>query len=495
MFNKLQNNKKLLAAVICGVTVIGYWMTKNGESASADVSYQTAALTRGDIESIVNTAGTLNPVVTVEVGTEVSGLVSELNADFNSEVKSGDVIARIDDRTIQARLRQSEADLASSKASLEQTKANMAKAEADLVLASSDLKRQQELRDRQLNSQVDLDQAIAAAENAKANLAVSKAQIVSAEANILQSQAQLEQSQLDLERTVIRSPVDGTVIDRQVDIGQTVAASLSAPTLFQIAQDLTKMQIEADVDEADIGKISEGQLARFTVDAYPDATFDGEITQVRKASTITSNVVTYKVIITADNRRQQLLPGMTANVNIILGIQNDALRVTNGALRFNPPEGVVTASSQANRENAELASALEQMDLSDTDTKKVLTIASEMSAAIQEIRESSQEGGFDRNALTSIRDKMASQLEVFLDTEQLATVQSAMRGGGRGQGGGRTQGRGDGYSPGQVWILDDGTPRAISLRTGLSDDQYTEVVTNDLSEGDEVIVRVSRTTQ
>ena len=497
MFNKLLQNKKLLAAVVCAIIVVGYWLKSGNGPADTEVSYQTAAITLGNIESIVNTAGTLNPVVTVDVGTEVSGLVSELNADFNSEVASGEIIARIDDRTIRTRLKQSEANLASAKASLEQTKANFIKAEADLRLAETELKRQQELRERQLNSEFDLDQAIAGAENAKASLAVSKAQVVSAEASILQSEAQLEEAQLDLERTIIRSPVDGTVIDRQVDIGQTVAASLSAPTLFQIAQDLTKMQIEADVDEADIGKITEGLTARFTVDAFPDSSFDGEVTQVRKASTITSNVVTYKVIITADNRRQQLLPGMTANVDIILGTKNDALRVANGALRFNPPEGVATSTADSNEPNAELVAAVEQLGLSDSDAKKVLSISSDMTAAIAKARESAQDGEFDRTALTGIRDKAVAELEEILDTEQLAAVQTAMRG-NRGQGGGRGQGgqnRGSGYSQGQVWVLDGDQPRALSLRTGLSDDQFTEIVTTELSEGDEVIVRVSRTAQ
>ena len=364
MMQKLASNKKLILSLLALALGLTYWYLNGNTAGNDGVSFQTSPLTRGKIESIVNTAGTLSPVVTVDVGSEISGLVFELNADFNSEVKKGEVIARIDDRTIRARVKQSEADLASSKASLEQQRANLTKAEADLILANAELKRQQELRTRELNSQVDLDQATANAQNAAADLELSEAQIISATATILQREAQLEQSQLDLERTYIRSPVDGTVIDRQVDIGQTVAASLSAPILFQIAQDLTKMQIEADVDEADIGSISEGLPVRFSVDAFPENSFTGEVTQVRKASTVTNNVVTYKVIITADNERQLLLPGMTANVNIILGEKEDALRVANGALRFNPPEGVAIVTEERD-EAAEREATIAALGLSD----------------------------------------------------------------------------------------------------------------------------------
>lgn len=391
---------------IAGIAIIGaiYWLYPNEQSSDAINGYQTKALSTGDIVSLVNASGTLSPVVTVEVGSELSGLVSELNADYNSEVTRGQIIARIDDRTIRARLKQNEADLAASNASLTQQKANRLKAKADLKLAKSEYARQKELRVKGLSSQSDLDKAEATFLIAEAQLELSYSQITAAEATVLQRKAQVEQTRLDLERTYIRSPVNGTVIDRQVDVGQTVAASFSAPVLFQIAQDLTKMQIETDVDEADIGKVAEGLPVRFSVDAFPDRHFTGEITQVRKASTVTSNVVTYKVIISAGNPEQKLLPGMTANVDIILDEKNQVLRVDNSALRFSPLD-------TKNRKK----------------TKPVPT----------------------------------------------AYDSAAMR-------------------PGQVWVLKGGKPAPIEVTVGLSNDQYTEIQTAELKDGDEVILRPAR---
>lgn len=505
----MRTNKKILILAACAILFAGYWFLGREDSENAELSYTTSPLSRGKIESIVNTAGTISPVVTVEVGSEISGLISELNADYNSEVKSGDVIARIDDRTVRSRLKQAEADLASAIASLAQQKANYIKSEADLTLARAELARQKELRARELNSQVDLDQAIATAKIAEAELEVSAAQTTAAEANILQSEAQLEQAQLDVERTYIRSPVDGTVIDRQVDLGQTVAASLSAPTLFQIAQDLTKMQIEADVDEADIGKVAEGMSARFSVDAFPESTFDGVISQVRKASTIANNVVTYKVIVTADNRRSQLLPGMTASVDIILGVEDDVLRVANGALRFNPPEGEAAEAASSGREdssNAQLAATIAELGLSDDQAREVSEAVEEMTASIRASRSAETDGGSadtdgeasgerarpDRTAFAATRQKLNDRLSEFLNEEQISAVLSAMRGGSE-----RSRNRAsDEFSTGQVWIVnEDGKPQAVTLRTGLSDDLYTQVVSEDLTENDEVIIRIARTAQ
>jgi HlyD family secretion protein len=475
----------------------------------------------GRIESLVNTAGTINPVVTVKVGSELSGLVSELHADFNSEVKSGEVIARIDDRTIRARLRQIEADVASARASAEQQQAGLTRARADLELATSEINRQRELIARQLVSQADVDKAEANLKISAAQLEVAKAQVTAAQATILQRQAQLEQTQLELERTYIRSPVDGTVIDRQVDIGQTVAASLSAPTLFVIAQDLAEMQIEADVDEADIGQINAQQTARFTVDAFPDRTFEGHVTQVRKAATVTSNVVTYKVIIGAANPRHQLLPGMTANVNIVLGEKDGVLRVNNSALRFNPP-GVDAAPGAAgfgaavgDRVNALAA----ELKLNAEQRKAVEAALQGMQAAVAEMSDSFQGGpgfggppGNPRERIAQVRQRMINQLNGVLSADQLAKLEQSLGGQGGGFGGpggpaggagaavgsggqGGPGGRGGaapGMRPGRIWVLENGTPKSVRVFVGLADSQYTEVVSQDLKAGDEVIVRLAR---
>lgn len=495
--------KALSAGAAIVAAAAGYWFYSAEDNNNTIVGYQTQALSVGRIESIVNTAGTISPVVTVDVGSEVSGLISELHADFNSEVKSGQVIARIDDRTIRARLRQTEADVVSARASIQQQKANVMRTQADYELAVTEARRMTELFARQLSSEADVDRADANVKITEAQYEVAQAQLAAAEATLLQREAQLEQTQLDLDRTYIRSPVDGTVIDRQVDVGQTVAASLSAPLLFQIAQDLTKMQIEADVDEADIGEVREGLMARFTVDAFPERTFTGVISQVRKAATITNNVVTYKVIVNAENPRQQLLPGMTANVNIVLGEKNDVLRVSNSALRFNPP-GVEREDDREFRFDAD--ERLEQLDaqlnLSDEQRKHVEGALRSLEEAMADMRSGFQGGGgfgggppgFNNNAaqMQQRRQSIMNQLAGALSPEQLGMIEQTLPGGGGGPSGGR-DGRDPDMRPGQVWVLeDDDQPRMVRVRTGLSDDQFTEIESNELETGDHVIVRLQR---
>jgi HlyD family secretion protein len=499
---------KYIILVAAVVAAGAYWYVGRQAETTGAVSFQTQAVTTGRIESLVNTAGTINPVVTVDVGSELSGLVSELFADFNSEVKSGELIARIDDRTIRARLRQIEADVTSARASLEQQKANLNRARADLDLARSEAVRQRDLIKRELVSQADLDRAEAGFKVAEAQVEVAQAQLTGASATVLQREAQLEQAQLDLDRTYIRSPVDGTVIDRQVDVGQTVAASLSAPILFQIAQDLTQMQIEADVDEADIGQISEGLEARFTVDAFPDRTFIGRVTQVRKAATITSNVVTYKVIIGADNPRQQLLPGMTANINIVLGEKDNVLRVSNTALRFNPPgvEQQQNGGGFANGMSERVGQLANELGLNADQRKAVEAALGEMQATIEQMRSGGGfggpggfpgggggfGGGDPRERFAQMRQRMTNQLAGVLTPDQLARFEQSFAGPGGQGGGGPRDPATAGMRRGQVWVLDNGQPRAVRVLVGLSDGQYTEVVSDDLKEGDEVIVRLAR---
>ncbi len=499
--------KTILASLAVIAAGAGYWYYTRDAESVANLSYQTQAASIGRIESIVNTAGTISPVVTVDVGSELSGLVSELDADFNSEVKSGQVIARIDDRTVRSRLRQIQADVASAQANIVQQQANVTRARADLKLAESELARQRDLSARQLTSRADLDRAEATLSVTGAQLELAQAQLLGSRATLQQREAQLEQAELDLERTYIRSPVDGTVIDRQVDVGQTVAASLSAPILFQIAQDLTKMQIEADVDEADIGQVSEGLTARFTVDAYPDRTFTGTVTQVRKAATITQNVVTYKVIVGAENPRQQLLPGMTANVNIVLGEKDGVLRVNNSALRFNPP-GVepAQAGGVGNGMDERLAQLTAELDLNSQQRQAVESAFGDMQSAIAEMRQGAQGGGgfpgggggFNnaRERMQQMRQRMTNQLTGVLTPDQLAKLEQSL-GGGFGGGGGRAPGGGRdpataGMRPGQVWVLRGGEPTAVRLLVGLADSQFSEVASQELQEGDEVIVRLAR---
>ena len=501
----MRSYKPVLVALAV-IAAAAYWFLGGNAESVSGTGYQMQAASIGRIESIVNTAGSISPVVTVDVGSELSGLVSELHADFNSEVESGQVIARIDDRTIRARLRQIEADVASASANIAQQEANVNRARADLEFAETDVARQRELIARQLASQADLDRAEANIKITAAQLEVARAQLTAAHAAIAQRQAQLEQTQLDLERTYIRSPVDGTVIDRQVDVGQTVAASLSAPILFQIAQDLTQMQIEADVDEADIGQVNEGLVARFTVDAYPDRTFTGRVTQVRKAATVTNNVVTYKVIIGAENPRQQLLPGMTANVNIVLGEKDDVLRVNNSALRFNPPGVDADANNGDGGMTERLDSLTSELGLDREQRSAVETALEDMQAAINEMREAAQGGGGrgfpggnrtnPRERFQQMRQRMTNQLTGVLSAEQLAKFEQSFGQGGRGGAGGGSGGSRNpelaDMRPGQVWVLDNDEPRAVRVLVGLSDAQFTEIVSQELVDGDEVIVRLAR---
>src|SRR6266704_3929571 len=273
-------------------------------------NYQISIVTRGPITQAVTATGTLNPVVNVQVGSQVSGNIAKLFADFNSQVKAGQVVAQIDPAIFQATVTQDEEDLASAQAALELAK----------VTAS----RTQELFARKTSSQADLDQAMATLHQAEANVKIK--------------QGALDKAKADLEHCTITSPIDGVVISRSVDVGQTVAASLQAPVIFQIANDLTKMQIDANVAEADVGVLEVGQEVDFTVDAFPTRTFHGKVVQVRNAPITVQNVVTYDTVIGVSNPDLKLKPGMTANVAIIVAHKDNVLQIKNAALRYRPPD-------------------------------------------------------------------------------------------------------------------------------------------------------------
>jgi HlyD family secretion protein len=286
--------------------------------------YQTATVTRGPITQAVTATGTLNPVLNVQVGSQVSGNIAKLFADFNSEVKAGQTVAQIDPALFQATVTQAEGDVANAQAALELAKVNAS--------------RTQELFTKKNSSQQDLDTATA--------------NLHQAEANVKIKQGALDKAKADLDHCTITSPIDGVVISRNVDVGQTVAASLQAPVIFMIANDLTKMQIDSNVAEADVGVVTNDQTVDFTVDAYPTRTFHGKVVQVRNAPITVQNVVTYDTVIGVSNSDLKLKPGMTANVSIIIAHRDDVLKVGNAALRYRPPEGIATeakASPSASR--------------------------------------------------------------------------------------------------------------------------------------------------
>lgn len=301
-----------------------------------EYEYVSETVTRGEVLRKVSASGKVRALNTIKVGTEVSGQVTKVYVDFNSVVKAGQVLAEIDPTRVNARVQQSEAQVALARANLQQTVANVARARSELEIQERDFARQKALADRGFVSKAGLDIAQSKLNSARNALQVALAQTQSGNAQIRQGTAELSSAQLDLNRTVIVAPASGVIINKLVEPGTTVAASFQTPNLFEIAADTTKMQVEASVDEADIGQVKEGQNVRFTVDSYPQDVFIAKVRQVRQAPVETQNVVSYLVIIDVDNLDGKLLPGMTANVEIITGAKLNALRVPTNALRFRP---------------------------------------------------------------------------------------------------------------------------------------------------------------
>ncbi len=311
----------LIVVVIAAVTVsLAAYYTSTG---SAPVTaFTTAGVTRGDVIATVEATGTLQAVETVEVSTQVSGTIKSLEADFNSRVKAGQIVARLEPSLFETQVEQAQASLLRLQADTERARVSVDDAEVKL-------QRAHELWDRQLIPKTDL-------ETAEANARLARASVKSAEAQVAQAQASLNQTQVNLGHSIIRAPIDGIVISRNVDVGQTVAASTSAPTLFVIAKDLAHMQVNASIDESDIGRISAGQPVVFRVDAYPQDRFSGRVSQVRLAPVVESNVVSYVTIIDVPNPDLKLKPGMTANVTVEIARADNVLRVPSSALRFRP---------------------------------------------------------------------------------------------------------------------------------------------------------------
>jgi HlyD family secretion protein len=338
-----------LAVLLVAAVALGGWWSQRG--AETDAGYKTAKLERGPLLAAVSSSGTVNPVRQVVIGSQVSGQIKEMRVDFNSEVRQGQVIARIDPQVFTYRVNQATADLESTRAAVLNAQANVGAATAavsrarlDADNAQRDRLRKQELLDKQFVSQADFENsrnlAGTLAEALKVSLAqleVARAQVVSAQAVVRQREAALSQARFDLERTEIRSPVDGVVIKRSVDVGQTVAASLQAPELFIIARDLSDMQVEAAIDEADIARVRIDQKVTFTIDAFAGRSFEGRVGQIRKAAVSAQNVVTYTVVVAFANPNAAVLPGMTANVRIVTEVRDNVLKVPNAALRVRLP--------------------------------------------------------------------------------------------------------------------------------------------------------------
>ena len=503
----------LLAVVV--VAVVGWRVLSHGKVAK--VSYEFAEVDKGTVEKSISSTGSVAALVTVDVGSQISGQISELKADFNTQVKKGDLLAVIDPQTYQQRMNSAQADLSVAYASLGTQQANLRKAQTPLDQNRRDYERSKQLAESKLISQSALEDSRKAVALSESDLAIAEAQIKNAEASVQTRKASLEQARIDLSRTQIRSPIDGVVIQRSIDLGQTVAASLQAPVLFKIAQDLSQIRIEAKVDEADIGSIKQEDAATFTVDAFPEQTFSGRVAQVRLASTTVQNVVTYSVMIQANNPRQMLIPGMTANVRIVTARRENVLRVPNDAARFQPPQArAATANNdpaggfpgaggggfpggggggggfQGGGFNNDL---VQQLGLTEDQQKKLDKARQELFAQLRNQQGGNGPaglgggggpggggfggGGFNNGQQQAVRNRFENMMASVLTPEQMEKFRAL-----RNQRGGQAQSR-----RGTLWTLEAGAPKAHEMRLGVADDRYTEIVEGDLKEGAKVIVR------
>jgi HlyD family secretion protein len=442
-------------AVILAAGAAGLWYYFDNKG-DRQPEFSTIKPTRGDIIQAVTATGDLQPVVTVDVGAQVSGQVKEVLVDFNSKVKAGDVLARIDPSPAEQKLRQAQADLES------------AKANNQLLKISAE--RTRELSKKNLVSQSELDTA--------------EAQLAQSNATLLTRTALVENAKLDLEHCTITAPIDGMVLNRNTDRGRTVNASMNAPTLFTLVNDLTKMQINAAVAEADVGSITDGQEVNFTVDAFPNRTFHGTVRQVRNAATTTQSVVSYATIIDVNNDDLKLKPGMTANVSIVIAQKTDALRIANAALRARIPAELLPKTDAA----AKTAPAAAAKAAAPQDTRTALRAA---------MTEAGIQFGTPPTAEQTEKFKKIAK-DKGLEDEQIDRMLGFMTRGGPGGGGRRNGGSGDrGFSTTVVtrtlYKLLDGPEKKIepvTVRLGISDGINTEVL-NGLTENDNVITSVT----
>jgi HlyD family secretion protein len=492
---------KRAAIIVLAIALLaaGGWYWYDSRSGEGEVRYRTAKVERGPIAAVVVASGTLNATTTVQVGSQISGQVQNIYADFNTTVKKDQVIARIDPSTFELRVNQARADLDSAQSAVAVARSNEAAAQAalgqvkvNLADAQRDFERKKALVDKNYISGAELDKARTVLDSTReqlkaveAQLKVTQAQISSAQAAVKQRESLLKQAQVDLERTVIRAPVDGTVILRNVDAGQTVAASLQAPVLFTIAQDLRDMQVEAAIDEADVGRLRVGMAASFAVDAFPRRGFNGEIRQIRKSPLNVQNVVSYTVVISAANPDMALLPGMTANVRIAVDSRENALKVPNAALRWRPagslpenPKNGDAPPQQAGGAAVQQFRARIQSDLKPSDAQRMQIdeIFNDSRQKFARVRDMKGDGERRREA-EKIRAETNARIAELLTPEQRPAWERLLaESGSRGP-----------SAAGRLYLLENSQPKAVDVRLGLTDGTSTEVVSG-LAEGAEVVI-------
>ena len=497
---------KAIAILVLAALAAGGWYWYAQRAAAGDVKYRIGKLERGPIQAVVVASGTLNAVTTVQVGSQVSGQILEIFADFNTQVKKDQVIARIDPQSFELRVNQTRADVDASRSAVAVATSNLAAQKAEvgrvkvaLADAERDLNRKKTLVDKNFISPAELDKAKTLYDSTREQLKaveaqsqVSESQIASAQATVKQRESLLKQAQVDLERTIIRAPVNGTVILRNIDAGQTVAASLQAPVLFTIAQDLRDMQVEAAIDEADVGRLRVGQQATFTVDAFPRRNFTGEIRQIRKSPVNVQNVISYTVVISAANPDQSLLPGMTANVRVVVDSRDNVLKVANAALRFRPGgtgDARPAAEAQAQAGPAGAAQQFRErlfaeLKPDESQKAKLEQIFDEVRQKMMQLRDMPKDGD-RRKAGERLRADTRERVLAILSDAQKPVYERLLAELGNARAGGATA------APGRLWVpVAGGAPKPVDVRTGLTDGTSTEVMEGPLKEGDEVIVGV-----
>lgn len=472
-------------AIPLALAGLGYmYIIEAGRKGSTRLQYDTFEVAKGTIRKIVSTSGPVRAMVTVSVGSQLSGQIDKVLVDHNSEVQAGDVMATIDARTFDAKVAQARADLLAAQAGLLNQQAALKRGQAVMEQAQRTTDRQMSLQKKGFASTSTLENAQRDYEISKADIEVAKALIETAKAVIVQRQAQLKQAEVDLERAKIIAPVNGTVISRTIDVGQTVAASLQAPELFKIAQDLRRIRIEAQVNEADVGVVADGNPCTFTVDAYPDRTFEGKVTQVRLAATELNNVVTYTVIIEASNDDRRLFPGMTANVQIEAAKKDDVLRVSNDAIRYKP-RAESSAGGGGDRSERMLTRLKDELELTEA---QQTVVREEIKKAMASMRSGSQNANQAETAdPAAMRQRIMAVVEQavrpLLSETQLVLYDKWKKG--------RETTR-----SASLYVLDaKGEPDRRYVRLGISDDQFTEIAGGQITAGERVIVRARETTQ
>lgn len=471
--------KWIVLLLILGGGGYAGWNYYSKRAKEGPVEFKTVAVTKSDITQSVTANGALNPVRTVTVGSQISGIITELKVDFNSRVKQGDVLAKIDPATYERALARADADLANAQAGLE--------------LAKFNSKRAKQLYAEKLISETEFQQTEVALQQAEANVKIR--------------QAAVESAKVDLDRTTIYAPISGIVISRKVDAGQTVAASFNTPELFTIANDLTKMQIDTLVSEADVGGVTEGQKVTFTVDAFPGRKFNGAVNQVRFAPITNQNVVNYTAVVEVDNRDLKLRPGMTANASIITAQRTNILTVPNAALRFRPPENVTVGSTN---DAVAKAAGLSAPGKQSGKSAEIATSGPFAGLPIppwqaERRRPTDQERADYEATLTAEQKQKYQQVVAEMRARFAQRAQGGGEGmdgpgGGGGMGGNRSSNQNEGPAIRTVYILDKETSspekpvlKAISVKTGIADGANTEIQ-DGLKEGDVVIAGLKTTT-